>query len=223
MIPVPEFDEEQYLFFATKQGIVKRTSIQEYRNIRTNGIIALTLRGDDELIGVKLTSNDEDIIIGTRDGMLIRFKESDIRVMGRTAGGVIGIRLREEDYVIGMDLLNEKHEVLIVTEKGYGKRTPAEEYRIQTRGGLGLKTAQITERNGKLVAMKSVEGTEDIMIITGHGIIIRMDINDISVFGRNTQGVRLIRIDEGEFVATVAKVVKEDDLLDEDEEDDQSE
>ncbi|MBF4502141.1 DNA gyrase subunit A [Savagea sp. SN6] len=221
MIPVPEFDEEQYLFFATKQGIVKRTSIQEYRNIRTNGIIALTLRGDDELIGVKLTSNDEDIIIGTRDGMLIRFKESDIRVMGRTAGGVIGIRLREEDYVIGMDLLNEKHEVLIVTEKGYGKRTPAEEYRIQTRGGLGLKTAQITERNGKLVAMKSVEGTEDIMIITGHGIIIRMDINDISVFGRNTQGVRLIRIDEGEFVATVAKVVKEDDLLDE--EDDQSE
>ncbi len=223
MIPVPEFDEEQYLFFATKQGIVKRTSIQEYRNIRTNGIIALTLRGDDELIGVKLTSNDEDIIIGTRDGMLIRFKESDIRVMGRTAGGVIGIRLREDDYVIGMDLLNEKHEVLIVTEKGYGKRTPAEEYRIQTRGGLGLKTAQITERNGKLVAMKSVEGTEDIMIITGHGIIIRMDINDISVFGRNTQGVRLIRIDEGEFVATVAKVVKEDDLLDEDEEDDQSE
>ena len=223
MIPIPEFDEEQYLFFATKQGIVKRTSIQEYRNIRTNGIIALTLRGDDELIGVKLTSNDEDIIIGTRDGMLIRFKESDIRVMGRTAGGVIGIRLREEDYVIGMDLLNEKHEVLIVTEKGYGKRTPAEEYRIQTRGGLGLKTAQITERNGKLVAMKSVEGTEDIMIITGHGIIIRMDINDISVFGRNTQGVRLIRIDEGEFVATVAKVVKEDDLLDEDEEDDQSE
>ena len=222
MIPIPEFDEEQYLFFATKQGIVKRTSIQEYRNIRTNGIIALTLRGDDELIGVKLTSNEEDIIIGTRDGMLIRFKESDIRVMGRTAGGVIGIRLREEDYVIGMDLLNEEHEVLIVTEKGYGKRTPAAEYRIQTRGGLGLKTAQITERNGKLVAMKSVEGTEDIMIITGHGIIIRMDINDISVFGRNTQGVRLIRIDEGEFVATVAKVVKEDDLLDE-EDDDQSE
>ncbi len=221
MIPIPEFDEEQYLFFATKQGIVKRTSIQEYRNIRTNGIIALTLRGDDELIGVKLTSNEEDIVIGTREGMLIRFKESDIRVMGRTAGGVIGIRLREEDYVIGMDLLSEEHEVLVVTEKGYGKRTPAAEYRIQTRGGLGLKTAQITERNGKLVAMKSVEGTEDIMIITGHGIIIRMDINDISVFGRNTQGVRLIRIDEGEFVATVAKVVKEDDLLDE--EDDQSE
>lgn len=222
MIPIPEFDEEQYLFFATKQGIVKRTSIQEYRNIRTNGIIALTLRGDDELIGVKLTSNEEDIVIGTREGMLIRFKESDIRVMGRTAGGVIGIRLREEDYVIGMDLLSEEHEVLVVTEKGYGKRTPAAEYRIQTRGGLGLKTAQITERNGKLVAMKSVEGTEDIMIITGHGIIIRMDINDISVFGRNTQGVRLIRIDEGEFVATVAKVVKEDDLLDE-EDDDQSE
>lgn len=221
MIPIPEFDEEQYLFFATKQGIVKRTSIQEYRNIRTNGIIALTLRGDDELIGVKLTSNEEDIVIGTREGMLIRFKESDIRVMGRTAGGVIGIRLREEDYVIGMDLLSEEYEVLVVTEKGYGKRTPAAEYRIQTRGGLGLKTAQITEKNGKLVAMKSVEGTEDIMIITGHGIIIRMDINDISVFGRNTQGVRLIRIDEGEFVATVAKVVKEDDLLDE--EDNQSE
>lgn len=147
--------------------------------------------------------------IGTKDGMLIRFNETDIRSMGRTAAGVRGIRLREGDEVIGMDIIREGEEILVVTENGYGKRTVESEYRIQSRGGYGLKTLHVTERNGSLVAMKVVDGTEDLMLITINGILIRMDIEDISVIGRSTQGVRLIRLSEGEYVATVAKVEKE--------------
>jgi DNA gyrase subunit A len=210
MIPVDVFEADKYLFFSTRHGIVKRTPVSEFANIRSNGLIALTLRGDDELIGVKMTKGDENISIGTKDGMLIKFNETDIRSMGRIAGGVRGIRLREGDIVIGMDTVNEGDEILVVTEKGFGKRTPEDEYRIQTRGGYGLKTLNVTERNGLLVAMKTVDGTEDLMLITIHGILIRMDIDDISVIGRSTQGVRLIRLGEDELVATVAKVVKEE-------------
>ncbi|KAA0948852.1 DNA gyrase subunit A [Sporosarcina sp. ANT_H38] len=210
MIPVDVFEDDKYLFFSTRNGIVKRTPVSEFANIRSNGLIALTLRGDDELIGVKMTKGDENISIGTKDGMLIKFNETDIRSMGRIAGGVRGIRLREGDIVIGMDTVNEGDEILVVTEKGFGKRTPEVEYRIQTRGGYGLKTLNVTERNGLLVAMKTVDGTEDLMLITIHGILIRMDIDDISVIGRSTQGVRLIRLGEDELVATVAKVVKEE-------------
>ncbi|MEK5040615.1 DNA gyrase subunit A [Sporosarcina sp. FSL K6-3457] len=216
MIPVAEFKEDEYLFFATRDGIVKRTPVTEFANIRSNGLIALTLRGDDELIGVKMTGGEDNIAIGTKDGMLIKFNEVDIRSMGRVAGGVRGIRLREGDITIGMDIVHEGDEILVVTEKGFGKRTPEDEYRIQTRGGYGLKTLNVTDRNGKLVAMKTVDGTEDLMLITIHGILIRMDIEDISVIGRSTQGVRLIRLGEDELVATVAKVEKEDE---EDEED----
>jgi DNA gyrase subunit A len=210
MIPVDVFEDDKYLFFSTRDGIVKRTPVSEFANIRSNGLIALTLRGDDELIGVKMTKGDENISIGTKDGMLIKFNETDIRSMGRIAGGVRGIRLREGDLVIGMDTVSEGDEILVVTEKGFGKRTPEDEYRIQTRGGYGLKTLNVTERNGLLVAMKTVDGTEDLMLITIHGILIRMDIDDISVIGRSTQGVRLIRLGEDELVATVAKVVKEE-------------
>ena len=210
MIPVGAFEAEKYLFFATRNGIVKRTPVAEFGNIRSNGLIALTLRGDDELISVKMTNGEENIAIGTRDGMLIKFNETDIRSMGRIAGGVRGIRLREGDIAVGMDTVSEGDEILVVTEKGFGKRTPEDEYRIQSRGGYGLKTLHVTERNGLLVAMKTVDGSEDLMLITIHGILIRMGIEDISVIGRSTQGVRLIRLGEDELVATVAKVEKED-------------
>ncbi|QUW20647.1 DNA gyrase subunit A [Sporosarcina sp. Marseille-Q4063] len=211
MIPVDEFKENEYFFFVTQNGVAKRTPVSAFANIRSNGLIALTLRGDDELIGVKMTSGEEEIVIGTKDGMLIKFNETDIRSMGRIAGGVRGIRLRKGDIAVGMDVVDEGKEILVVTEKGFGKRTPQEEYRIQSRGGYGLKTLNVTERNGSLVAMKAVDGSEDLMLITIHGILIRMDISDISVIGRSTQGVRLIRLGEDELVATVAKVAKDDD------------
>lgn len=217
MIPVDEFEEEKYFFFVTQNGIAKRTPVSAFANIRSNGLIALTLRGEDELIGVKMTNGDEDIVIGTKDGMLIKFNETDIRSMGRVAGGVRGIRLREGDIAVGMDVVDEGKEILVVTEKGFGKRTPQDEYRIQSRGGYGLKTLHVTERNGLLVAMKAVDGTEDLMLITINGILIRMDISDISIIGRSTQGVRLIRLGDDELVATVAKVEK-DELEDEDSE-----
>ncbi|REB08167.1 DNA gyrase subunit A [Sporosarcina sp. BI001-red] len=220
MIPIEKFEEDQYLFFTTRDGLVKRTSVMAFANIRSNGLIALRLREEDELINVKLTDGSETIAIGTKDGMLIQFTEESIRPLSRTASGVIGIRLREGDHVIGMDIVKENDEILVVTENGFGKRTPIAEYRLQSRGGFGLKTLNITERNGKMVSMKSVDGTEDLMLITLHGILIRMDIHDISIIGRSTQGVRLIRLGEEEFVATVAKVEKESlEDIDENEED----
>ncbi|MCM3758060.1 DNA gyrase subunit A [Sporosarcina aquimarina] len=209
MIPIEKFEEDQYLFFTTRDGLVKRTSVMAFANIRSNGLIALRLREEDELINVKLTDGSETIAIGTKDGMLIQFTEESIRPLSRTASGVIGIRLRDGDHVVGMDIVKEDDEILVVTENGFGKRTPVAEYRLQSRGGFGLKTLNITERNGKMVAMKAVDGTEDLMLITLHGILIRMDIHDISIIGRSTQGVRLIRLGDEEFVATVAKVEKE--------------
>ncbi|WJY26777.1 DNA gyrase subunit A [Sporosarcina trichiuri] len=210
MIPVRKFDETQYLFFTTREGLVKRTSVAAFANIRSNGLIALRLREEDELINVKLTDGSETIAIATHDGMMIQFKEDTIRPLSRTASGVKGIGLRTGDYVIGMDIVREDGEILVVTEKGFGKRTPVSEYRLQSRGGFGLKTLHVTERNGKMIAMKAVNGTEDLMLITLHGILIRMDVHDISIIGRSTQGVRLIRLGEDESVATVAKVEKEE-------------
>ncbi|OXS60872.1 DNA gyrase subunit A [Bacillus sp. V-88] len=210
MIRVEEFVDDWYLFFTTKQGISKRTPVSDFANIRTNGLIAINLRENDELISVKLTDGEKDMIIGTKQGMLIRFPETDVRSMGRTATGVKGINLSDDDIVVGMEILEDKSDVLVVTVNGYGKRTPASEYRVQTRGGKGLKTCNVTERNGELVSVKAVTGEEDLMIITAHGVLIRMDVNDISTTGRNTQGVKLIRLQESEFVSTVAKVEKED-------------
>ncbi|WP_368634447.1 DNA gyrase subunit A [Kurthia gibsonii] len=210
MIRVPSYEEDAYFIFTTKTGVTKRTSLSNFANIRTNGLIAISLREDDELISVRLTDGTKEIIIGTHQGMLVRFKEQDIRAMGRNAAGVRGIRLRDDDYVVGMEILEEGQEILVVTEKGYGKRTSEEEYRLQTRGGVGIKTCQITDKNGPVVAVKAVTGEEDIMLITINGMLIRMDVNDISQIGRSTQGVRLIRLADEEFVATVAKVEKED-------------
>ncbi|MGG3925423.1 DNA gyrase subunit A [Metabacillus fastidiosus] len=210
IIPVSEFVDDWFLFFTTKEGISKRSPLSQFANIRNNGLIALGLREEDELISVRLTDGSKDIIIGTKQGMLIRFPEKDVRSMGRTATGVKGINLDADDEVVGMEILEEDVDVLIVTRSGYGKRTPASEYRIQSRGGKGLKTCNITEKNGPVVSVKAVSGQDDLMLITASGVIIRMDIDDISTMGRNTQGVKLIRLDENVFVSTVAVVDKEE-------------
>jgi DNA gyrase subunit A len=224
MIRVGSFDEDAYFIFTTKTGITKRTPVSQFANIRTNGLIAISLREDDDLISVRLTDGDKQVIIGTRDGMLVRFQEEDIRSMGRTAGGVRGIKLRDGDEVVGMEIIEPGQEILVVTAKGYGKRTSEEEYRLQSRGGVGLKTIQITDKNGPMVAVKTVDGSEDLMLITINGMLIRMDVNDISLIGRSTQGVRLIRLGDDELVATVAKVEKEEESNEEsNEENDQVE
>lgn len=210
IIPVSELVDDWFLFFTTRKGISKRTPLSSFANIRKGGLIAVGLHEGDELISVRLTDGSKDIIIGTKDGMLIRFPESDVRSMGRTAAGVKGINLSEGDDVVGMEILEDNLDVLIVTEHGYGKRTPAGEYRIQSRGGKGLKTVNITEKNGKVIAVKAVTEENDLMLITAAGVLIRMSINDISQIGRTTQGVKLIRLDENEHVATVAVVEKEE-------------
>ena len=211
IIPVKEFADDWYLFFTTKHGVSKRTPLSSFANIRNNGLIALSLREEDELISVRLTNGDKHIIIGTKDGMLIRFPETDVRTMGRTAAGVKGITLRANDEVVGMEILEEDEEVLIVTKNGYGKRTAAEEYRIQSRGGKGIKTCNVTEKNGELIAVKTVTGQEeDLMLITAAGVLIRMEVEDISKTGRNTQGVKLIRLESSEHVSTVAIVGREE-------------
>jgi len=210
VIPVQAFDPEQYLFFATRQGIVKKTPLDDYSNIRKVGLIAINLRDDDSLVGVRLTDGSKEIIMGTADGMSIRFPESDVRAMGRSATGVKGIQLSDGDTVIDMDVVNEDNSVLIVTSKGYGKRTPVSDYRIQTRGGKGIKTLNVTVKNGPVVGLKVVQEDEDLMIITAQGTVIRMSMSGISMMGRNTQGVRLIHIREDDEVATVTRVQKND-------------
>ncbi|HZG59143.1 MAG TPA: DNA gyrase subunit A [Anoxybacillus sp.] len=213
IITIDEFDDNSFLFFTTKEGIAKRSPLSSFSNIRNNGLIAISLREGDELISVKLTDGSKDIIVGTKKGMLIRFPETDVRTMGRNATGVKAITLDADDEVVGMEILEEGSDVLIVTKNGYGKRTPASEYRIQSRGGKGLKTCNITEKNGDVVAVKTVTGEEDLMLITASGILIRIAVSDISRMGRNTQGVKLIRLsddNENEYVATVAKVSKEE-------------
>lgn len=212
IIPVKEYKDDWYLFFTTKNGIAKRSPISSFKNIRQNGLIAIHLKENDELISVCLTDGKKEIIIGTKKGMLIRFNEEDVRAMGRTATGVKGITLDEDDEVVGMEVLEENTNILVVTKNGYGKITPKEEYRLQGRGGKGIKTCNITSKNGELVGVKAVTGEEDLMLITTGGILIRMAVSDISIMGRNTQGVKLIRLEnsEDEYVSTVAKVEKEE-------------
>ncbi|MBP1963788.1 DNA gyrase subunit A [Paenibacillus aceris] len=208
VIPVESFETDQYLFFATKQGVVKKTPIDDYSNIRKGGLIAINLRDDDDLIGVKLTDGNQGIIMGTKLGMSIHFPEQDVRSMGRSATGVKGIQLDEDDAVIDMDVVHEDNSVLIVTSKGFGKRTPVSEYRIQSRGGKGIKTLNVTDKNGPVVGLKVVQEDEDLMIITASGTVIRTSMDGISVMGRNTQGVRLINIREDDEVGTLARVQK---------------
>ncbi|AIF67239.1 DNA gyrase subunit A [Terribacillus saccharophilus] len=210
LIPVKEFADDWYLIFTTKQGVSKRTTLSQFANIRKGGLIALNLREDDELISVRMTDGHKHIMIATKNGYLIRFPEEQIRPMGRTAAGVKGITLRgDDDSVVSMDIIDEGVDILNVTEKGFGKRTPESEYRITNRGGKGILTSKITDKTGQMVSAKPVTGEEDIMIITVSGVLIRMPVSSISSTGRNTQGVILIRIQENEAVATVARIDKE--------------
>jgi len=211
VIPIPDDGGESYLFFATREGIVKKTPLDDYKYIRKGGLIAVHLRDEDRLVGVKLTDGKREIIMGTKQGMSIRFPEQDVRPMGRAATGVKGISIGDDDAVISMDVVNEDDSVLIVTSKGFGKRTPMNDYRIQSRGGKGIKTLNITPKNGPVVGLNVVKEDEDLMIITTQGTIIRMSMDGINLMGRNTQGVRLINIKEDDEVATVSRVEKNED------------
>ncbi|MCI9451760.1 MAG: DNA gyrase subunit A [Lactobacillus johnsonii] len=215
VINVPEGADDNYLFFVTKMGTVKRTKVSEFQNIRRSGLIALTLRDGDELNNVLTTDGKQNILIGTHLGYAVTFNEKDVRSMGRTAAGVRGINLRDNDYVVGSDILEPDSEVLVISEKGYGKRTAASEYPVKGRGGKGIKTANITEKNGPLASVTVVNGDEDIMLITSAGVMIRFDVDDVSQTGRATLGVRLIKVDDGAQVASITAVPK---ASDEDEE-----
>ena len=205
-----EVSENNHLVFVTRQGLVKRTKEAEFKNIRQNGLIALKLREGDELINVFLTTGNEEIVIGTKFGYSVRFKENTIRSMSRMAAGVKGVTLRDGDQVVGAAAITEDQEVLIITEKGYGKRTSATEYPTKGRGGKGIKTANITEKNGNLAGIVTVSGDEDIMVITDTGVIIRTAVANISQTGRATQGVKVMRLDDSARIVTFALVEPEE-------------
>jgi len=209
VIPIREFDNERYLIMVTKNGLIKKTPLIEYESYYT-GLIGINLREGDELIDVKYTDGKQNIIIATHKGKAIHFKEQDVRTTGRVSIGVKAINLDEGDQVIGMGVDSEGDDLLIITEKGYGKRTPLSEYRLQSRGGKGLITANITEKNGNLAGIKVVREDQELIIITSEGIIIRTKVAEISRLGRNTQGVRVIRIEEGDQVVSLARISPED-------------
>ena len=198
--------DESYLFFTTRQGVVKRTNVAEFSNIRQNGLKALNLRDEDELINVFLTDGNTDVIIGTKYGYSVRFNEAVVRNMGRSATGVRGVNLRDGDKVVGASVITDQDEVLVITEKGYGKRTIAGEYPTKGRGGKGIKTANITEKNGPLAGLLTVKGDEDLMIITDTGVMIRTGVADISQTGRSTQGVKVMRLDQDAIIVTFTTV-----------------
>ena len=207
-IPMREIDDDKYLFMATKGGMVKKTRMCEYSNMRKTGLQAILLREGDELIEVKVTDNTEDIFLATKFGMSIRFKETDARITGRVSYGVIGMKLDEGDEVVGMQMASQGEYMLVVSEKGYGKRTRISEFKLQLRGGKGLLCYNVTEKTGNLIGMKLLDDGRDIMLITNEGILIRMGVDDISIIGRNTSGVKLMSIeaDSDVRVASIAKV-----------------
>ncbi len=204
VIPVKEFREDRYLFMATRRGTVKKTILKEFDTVRKGGLIALSLDEEDDLIGVKFTDGERRIVLGTRDGIAIVFEERDVRVMGRQARGVFGIRLSDMDEVVGMDTLQEDSQILTVSEEGYGKRTEISEYRVQQRGGKGIINMKVTEKTGAIVGLKVVRPGQELMLITSGGIVIRTNIDEVSVISRNTQGVKVIKTDAGDRVASLA-------------------
>lgn len=188
----------------TKQGFIKKTPLTEFDSTRKTGLLSITLREDDELIDVRLTDGQDNVVLVTSQGACITFSEKDVRPMGRTAQGVIGIRLDNEDYVIGMESIiegNKNATLLAITENGFGKRTELDEYRVQTRGGKGVTTYKITPKTGNLVGIRVATDDEDVMLITDNGTIIRLNVKDISILGRSTQGVTLMRTNEGKVVS----------------------
>jgi DNA gyrase subunit A len=207
-----DFADDRYVVFCTRKGIIKKTALSAYGNPRAGGIIALNVDEGDELLSVKLTDGRQEVFMATSRGQAIRFPESDVRPMGRSAYGVIGMRLAEGDTVVEMDVLRSKEgTILTVTEKGYAKRTEIGEYRLQGRGGSGIINCKVTDKNGPVVEAMEVEPDDQVMVITEHGKIIRTDVRDISLFGRPTQGVRLIHLEEGDSVVAVARVAERDD------------
>jgi len=211
-----EYVNSHFVIMATKKGVVKKTSLEQYSRPRQNGINAISIREDDELLEAKLTTGSSQIFLGLKSGKAIRFEEVKTRPMGRNASGVRGITLADDnDEVIGMvSVHNFEEEILVVSEKGYGKRSSIDDYRVTNRGGKGVKTISITEKTGGLVAIKNVSDSDDLMIINKSGIAIRMSVEDLRVMGRATQGVRLINIKGKDSIAAVAKVMKEEDDID---------
>ena len=208
-IPVKQFEEDKYLFMVTLNGTVKKTSLAEFSNPRKGGIIALGLDEKDELKAVMLTDGNQQIIIATKQGMAVKFHENDVRAMGRTATGVIGIRLRD-DVVIGATIADDKRTLVTVTEKGHGKRTPISDYRLISRGGVGVINIKITDKNGSVVGIASVIDEDELMLISQNGVLIRTPVNGISIIGRNTQGVRVMRLEENDKVISLAKIIPEE-------------
>ena len=209
--PIGRQTEGGYLVLCTRQGVIKKTPLSDFSNIRKGGLIAQNLREGDELISVALSAGDDEFIIGTRDGMSIRFSEQDVRSMGRNASGVRAIKLSEGDCVVDMSMVKPGSCVIAITENGMGKRTEEDAYRVQGRAGKGIIAMNITEKTGKLVCLKVSEGNEDLMLIRDDGVVIRVPVDTISVISRNTQGVRLMKIDEGHRVASVALAPHNDD------------
>ena len=209
VFPIQSMDEDSNLVMITKEGIIKKTELAAFANIRQNGIIAIALREEDELVSVLKTHGEDKIIIGSHEGMAIAFHEKDVRPMGRVAVGVRGMKLREGDYVIGAGVLRDDQHVLVISENGFGKRSTADEYREQARGGLGAKTMNLSKKTGNLAGIVTVGEDEDIVIINNSNVIIRMEARGISVFGRSAQGVRIMRLGQDEQVVSIAKLPQE--------------
>ena len=205
---VKEFAEGRHVLLATRKGIVKKTELTAFSNPRPAGIIALSVEDDDALIEAVLTAGKDEVLLGTREGMAIHFSEEDVRPMGRTAYGVKGIELEEGDQVVALEVVAAGGTVLTVSEHGYGKRTPLDEYRLQSRGGKGLINIKTNDRNGPVVGVKFLRGDEQVMLITEKGMIIRLNTAEISTIGRNTQGVRLIQLEEGDHLVSVARLAE---------------
>jgi DNA gyrase subunit A len=210
VVPVREFRDDQYLLFGTRQGVVKKTVLSAYGNVRSVGLNAINIRDDDELIDVQVTSGEDEIILASRDGMAIRFHESDVRPMGRAAEGVRGLKLRDEDVVIGMVVVRPGSTLLVVAENGLGKRTEVDAYRFQHRGGSGVINLKTTDRTGQVVAVMAVREDEQLMVVTRQGVVNRQRVSEISLIGRATQGVKLVNLDEGDAVVDVARVVTDE-------------
>ena len=206
MIPIKEYDNDKNLFMVTKKGIVKKTSLMDFFNIRKKGLTAINLRDDDELIEVKVTDKNSEILLVTRQGICIRFKETDVRSTGRSSMGVIGMNLSDGDDIIGMQLQSQGDSLLIVSENGMGKRTFLNEFNVQNRGGKGIKCYKITEKTGNVVGVKAVTDENEIMMITTEGIIIQLRMQDISTLGRITSGVKMMDLEDGVRIAKIAKV-----------------
>ena len=210
LIALRQFEDDKYLLMCTRNGVIKKTAVTDYDTSRKGGIIGISLDEGDELIRVELTNGENDIVIGTYNGMAIRFNEKDVRSMGRVTRGVKAITLRNDDYIVGMCLASEDTQLLAVSELGYGKRTDLTEYRVQSRGGVGIRTYKCSDVTGNVVSVTTVKDDEDIMLITSEGVIIRIPASGISTIGRSTKGVRLMRLNEGVKVVSVGKTDHEE-------------